>query len=167
MDQLQLIPLADNPTLGAQPLQWSLDLWGSGNPWFSPQDWVNFYEKAASTEYEKWDLEGRDQEQIYLAIQKGEVVGVISLVDFDDLEDYRHFKPWVAAFIVDPQRRGSGLGSAMLAALEEKARNFGIERLYLWTEDKGDFYTKRGYELLEHRAYPELSIDILSKPLID
>ena len=177
MKRLILVPLADNPGLGQRPLQWSLDLWGSSNPWFSADDWREFYARASAADYQRWDLAGVDQEQIYLAISTENateiapenatenVVGVIALVDFDDLSDYRHLKPWVAAFVVDPDRRAAGWGSAMLSALEEKAREFGIARLYLWTQDQREFYRRRGYELLEHREYPEISIDIMSKPL--
>ncbi len=165
MNGLILVPLADNPALGEGPLQWSLDLWGAGTPWFSAEDWESFYKKGAVADYGQWSHEGSDQEQIYLAMVESEVVGAIALVDFDDVEEYRHLKPWVAAFVVDPKRRGAGFGSAMLAALEEKARNFGISRLFLWTEDKRAFYATRGYEHLEHRDYPEISIDVLSKSL--
>ena len=165
MNSLILVPLADNPALGQSPLRWSLELWGDGNPWFSPEDWQSFYKKAALADYRQWRNGGSDQEQIYIALVEGEVVGAIALVDFDDVKEYRHLKPWVAAFIVDPERRGAGFGSAMLAALEERARNFGITRLYLWTEDKRAFYLSRGYALLEHRDYPEISIDVLIKSL--
>ena len=168
MSELILVPLTDNPAAGAQPLAWSLALWGEANPWCSAEDWYTFYTKAAdvsSSSYDQWMLDGVDQEQIYIAYRAGEVVGAIALVDFDDLEDFRHLKPWVAAFIVDPARRGSGVGSAMLEALEARARAFAIPTLYLWTEDKKDFYLKRGYHLVAHRKYPEISIDVMSKAL--
>ena len=168
MSELILVPLTDNPAAGAQPLEWSLALWGEANPWFSAEDWHTFYRKAAdatTTSYIQWTLDGVDQEQIYIAYRAGEVVGAIALVDFDDLEEFRKLKPWVAAFVVDPERRRSGIGSAMLAALEERARAFSIPTLYLWTEDKRDFYIKRGYQLVAHREYPEISIDVMSKEL--
>ncbi|MEY3101294.1 MAG: hypothetical protein RL435_440, partial [Actinomycetota bacterium] len=38
-------------------------------------------------------------------------------------------------------------------------------KLYLWTEDQRDFYTKRGYQLIEHRQYPEIAIDVMGKDL--
>lgn len=165
MSEPILVPLADNPSLGEQPLAWSLELWGGGSPWFSPSDWRAFYGKAATATYHQWSLDGVDQEQIYIALSAGEVVGAIALVDFDDVEEFRRLKPWVAAFIVHPNRRGSGIGSAMLAALEAQARNFSIPRLYLWTEDRRDYYSKRGYQLIEHRQYPEIAIDVMCKEL--
>ena len=165
VSEVILQPLADNPALGSKPLQWSIELWGQENPWFSAEDWPSFYQRATRSDYQRWDLEGVDQEQIYIAISSGEVVGAIALVDFDDIEEFRHLKPWLAAFIVDPQRRAIGLGSAMLAALEAKARDFGITELHLWTADQKDFYLKRGYTAVVHRDYSTISIDVLHKVL--
>ena len=165
MRAISLTPLADAPELGDKPLGWSLELWGETNPWFSAEDWQAFYERGAQAEFSRWDLAGRDQELIYLAMDGAQVVGAIALVDFDDLADFRHLKPWVAAFVVDPTKRGSGIGSQMLAALEKQARVFGIRELHLWTEDQRNFYRNRGYELLEHRDYPQIAIDVMRKSL--
>lgn len=169
MPDLILVPLADKPALAAAPLRWSLELWGDSSPWFSAADWHTFYMRGAKADFSAWALDGVDQEQIYLASVAGEVVGAIALVDFDDLEEFAHLKPWVAAFVVDPKRRGTGIGSQMLAAIEAKAREFAIPRLHLWTTDQRDFYLKRGYEMLRHRDYSELnppmSIDVLQKIL--
>lgn len=162
---ITLVPLSRDPALGRAPLQWSIDLWGQSNPWFSSEDWQSFYRNAAQADYHHWDLSGIDQEHIYIALVEGEVVGAIALVDFDDVEEFRSLKPWVAAFVVDPSLRSQGLGSAMLEALEEKARTFGIDELYLWTEDKSNFYSKRGYQEYAHRDYTEISIDIMLKRL--
>ena len=165
MADLILVPLADNPTGGAHPLKWSLELWGAGNPWFAAEEWPSFYDRAAQANYLAWNHEGSDQELIYLALIDSEVVGAIALVDFDDVEEFRTLKPWVAAFVVNPALRGRGIGSQMLAAIEKQAKAFGIRELYLWTEDKKDFYSKRGYQELHHRDYPEISIDVLRKSL--
>ena len=116
---LSLHPLSESPIDGVLPLQWSLDLWGNHIPGYTPLDWVNFYEGAKSASYEKWS--GAGQELIYIGRQEGQVVGAIALVDFDDLEEFRHLSPWVAGFIVDPQRRGEGQGEQMLTLLEGKA----------------------------------------------
>ena len=165
MADLILVPLADNPARGAHPLRWSLELWGAGNPWFAAEEWPSFYDRAAQANYLAWNHEGVDQELIYLALIDSEVVGAIALVDFDDVEEFRTLKPWVAAFVVNPALRGRGIGSQMLAAIEKQAKAFGIRELYLWTEDKKDFYSKRGYQELHHRDYPEISIDVLQKSL--
>ena len=129
-------------------------MWGEGKPEFSAEDWKIFYSKALQGNYESWDLNGLDQELIYLAIKEEQVMGAIALCDFDDLEEFQHLKPWIAAFIVDANLRGSGVGSEILELMEEKVLSFGIESIYLWSENQDSFYANRGYK----------SIDRLEKP---
>ena len=94
-------------------------MWGEGKAEFSADDWLTFYDKAVHGNYDSWDPDGFDQDLIFLAIREKQVVGAIALCDFDDLEEFRHFKPWIAAFIVDPNLRGSGLGSQILKLMEK------------------------------------------------
>jgi GNAT superfamily N-acetyltransferase len=162
---IDLIPISEFPEGASAPLKWSLELWGNHIPGFSRSDWIGFYEKAKGADYSHWDPAGTDQELIYLAVINHEVVGAIALVDFDDLEEFRHLKPWVAAFVVKPELRRSGIGTEMLAVLEGKAKTLGINRLYLWTEDQTAFYKRRGYKFETSSRLGPLSFDLLSKEL--
>ena len=67
--------------------------------------------------------------------------------DFDDFEELRKYKPWVAAFVVREDLRGSGVGTLVLELIEQKAKSFGIDQIYLWTE--GESGTEK-----EPRLYP-------------
>ena len=82
----------------------TIKLWGEGKSEFSAQDWHDFYQRSKSANYESWDHNGTDQELLFMAIReidgKSEVVASIALCDFDDLEEFRRYKPWIAAFIV-------------------------------------------------------------------
>ena len=158
IQNISLHPVSEFPELAKFPLQWSIDLWGEGKPEFSADDWKIFYSKALQGNYDSWDPNGSDQELIYLAIKEEQVIGAIALCDFDDLEEFRHLKPWIAAFIVDPNLRGSGLGSAILQLMEAKVLSFGIERFYLWSENKNDFYKNRGYLSID-RLYKTGALD--------
>jgi len=162
---IDLIPLGEFPAGATAPLNWSLALWGDHIPGYTRSDWIAFYEKARGADYSHWDSAGTDQELIYLAVKNHEVVGAIALVDFDDLEEFRHLKPWVAAFIVKPELRGAGIGTQMLTLLEAKARVLGIKKLYLWTEDQTVFYTRRGYRFEASSRLGPLGFDLLSKAL--
>jgi N-acetylglutamate synthase-like GNAT family acetyltransferase len=160
--------VSEFPELAMIPLRWSIDLWGEGKPEFSAEDWKIFYGNALLGNYDSWDLNGTDQELIYLAIKEKEVVGAIALCDFDDLEEFRHLKPWIAAFIMDPDLRGGGVGSEILALMEEKVFSFGIESIYLWSENQDNFYSNRGYESvdrLEKPGNPIRFIEIFQKAL--
>ncbi|MEK6648981.1 MAG: GNAT family N-acetyltransferase [Actinomycetota bacterium] len=160
---LKLIPLSENPNDGDLPLQWSLELWGDHIPGYSRQDWINFYENGKKANFKKWD--GDSKALIFIGKRGEEVVGAISLVDFDDLEEFRYLTPWVAAFIVNPQLRGKGIGSEMLTALEGKAKALEVKVLHLWTEDKSEFYQKRGYDLITEGTLEHLTFKILKKEL--
>jgi len=162
--EISLVPISESPQDTDRALSWALDLWGDHIPNYSGQDWVDFYSNSARSNYESWSGDG--QELVFLAKQGEELVGTIGLVDFDELEQFRHLKPWIAAFIVNPKFRGKGVGTQILEMLEEKARLFGIEVLHLWTEDQGAFYRKRGYQLLASAKLGLLDIEVMQKRLV-
>jgi N-acetylglutamate synthase-like GNAT family acetyltransferase len=83
------------------------------------------------------------------------------------LEEFRKYKPWVAAFIVREDLRGTGIGGEVLKLVESKAISYAIEELYLWTEGEQQFYAKRGYKYLETLAKPGRNIDLMHKDLVD
>lgn len=161
--EITLVPLSDSQQDIPRILSWALDQWGERLPNYSPQDWVNFYASAANANYQTWV--GQGQELVYLAKSGELLVGTIALVDFDDLEEFRELKPWVAAFIVNPELRGRGFGNHILTLLEGRARSLGIERLYLWTEDQSNFYRKRKYEQLALSLHGDLQIFVMQKVL--
>ena len=161
--KLTLTPLYESPGDAEVVLEWTLDLWGDHIPGYSRQDWIDFYQDGKLANYQSWS--GNGQELIFIGKQGGEIVGAISLVDFDDLDEFRHLTPWIAAFIVNPRLRNAGIGSQMLALLEEEAAKYGISALHLWTEDRSEFYQKRGYSPIAQGALGNLRFDVLKKEL--
>jgi len=161
--EISLVPIRQSPQDGERALAWALDLWGDHLPNYTRQDWSDFYANSSQSDYGTWKGDG--QELVYLAKRGTDLVATIGLVDFDDLEEFRHLSPWVAAFIVDPQLRGQGIGGHVLTLLEEKAQSLGIELLHLWTEDQSAFYGKRGYRQLASSKFGDLNIEIMQKRL--
>ena len=162
---IDLLPIQERPGDADQILKWALKLWRSSTiPGFSEENWTDFYHPTKTANYGTWH--GNDQELIYVAMFEEDVVGTIALVSFDDLEEFRHLSPWVAAFIVNPKFRGRGLGTLILSAFEKEAKSLGIERLYLWTEDQTSFYKKRGYEIITSGSWARLTFDVLKKDLL-
>lgn len=160
---ITLIPISESPEQVGRVLSWALELWGNRYPNYSRQDWANFYSHSVRSDYGKWQGDG--QELVYIAVQNGDVVATIGLVDFDELEEFRELTPWIAAFIVNPEFRGQGIGGQVLELLENKASSLGIEVLHLWTEDQANFYRKRGYRLIAASRLGSLSIDVMAKRL--
>jgi GNAT superfamily N-acetyltransferase len=94
-----------------------------------------------------------------------EVVASIGLCDFDDFEELRKYRPWIVAFVVREDLRGTGIGSQVLELIEQKALSYGINLVYLWTEGKRAFYENRGYRFVEELIKPGRKIEVLSKNL--
>ena len=168
--QIKLLPISQALDFADQPLSWSLKMWGEGKSEFSAQDWHDFYQRAKSENYESWDHNGTDQELLFMAISeidgKSQVVASIALCDFDDLEEFRRYKPWIAAFIVREDLRGKGVGERVLKLVEAKAIDYGIKLVYLWTEGEREFYAKRGYEYLDTLNKENRRIDLMQKRLV-
>lgn len=56
--------------------------------------------------------------------------------------------------VVAPERRGSGVGAALVAALEEAARGDGTQRLHLLTTTTARFFATHGYRPADRGAAP-------------
>ena len=80
--------------------------------------------------------------EVWLAEADGAPAGALVLDPAPD-----HLMIWSVA--VDPARQGSGLGNALLAAAERRARDLDLSELRLYTGDKLvrniDWYARRGY----------------------
>jgi GNAT superfamily N-acetyltransferase len=57
--------------------------------------------------------------------------------------------PWLACVFVTPQARGQGLAERLIEGICAQAKANGVATLYLHTQDKRDYYAKRGWAVLE------------------
>ena len=57
--------------------------------------------------------------------------------------------------VVAPDRRGSGLGQAMVSQLERLASTTQIERLVLLTQTAVEFFERQGYRVMERGTAPQ------------
>jgi GNAT superfamily N-acetyltransferase len=55
---------------------------------------------------------------------------------------------WLCDVYVDPSARGKGLGTALVAAVRERLRTYGLRRVLLATHDAHGVYAKLGFEPL-------------------
>lgn len=58
------------------------------------------------------------------------------------------------SLVVAPAHRGEGYGAATCAALEDAARDAGVETLYLLTTTAADFFAAQGYEEIDRTSAP-------------
>ena len=83
--------------------------------------------------------------------EHGGLLGSVSLVH-DDLPGYEHLTPWLASLYVKPEARGRGVGSRLVSAALAEAHRLGIRRLYLFTPEHEDYYSRRGWSYLERAS---------------
>lgn len=86
--------------------------------------------------------------QMLIALEQGRVLGCAGLAR-DDLPQRPELGPWLACVYVLPEARGRGLAERLIAAICAAARERGHRRLYLHTQDRADYYARRGWRLLE------------------
>jgi amino-acid N-acetyltransferase len=83
----------------------------------------------------------RVQEFMVAVDSEGRVVGAGGLhVMWEDLAEIR-------SLIVDSSVRGKGVGNLLVSALVEKARSFGIKRIFCLTFEVG-FFEKHGFSTI-------------------
>ena len=74
----------------------------------------------------------------------GEPVGTVSLRQ-ESLPSHRHLGPWLAALLVEPSSRRAGIGTALVATLEDEARHAGFEQVYTAADAAFGLFSGRGW----------------------
>ncbi|VVP98138.1 GNAT family N-acetyltransferase [Pseudomonas fluorescens] len=83
-----------------------------------------------------------------IALDGDRLVGGAALAR-DDLEHRQDLGPWLACVFVDPEVRGQGLAQQLIDGVCREAKIRGLPRLYLHTQNKQDYYAKRGWAVVE------------------
>ncbi len=100
--------------------------------------------------------------EVWLADQDGALAGALVLDPHPD-----HLMIWSVS--VAPAHQGTGLGNALLAAAEARARDLDLSELRLYTGDKLvrniDWYARRGYATERVEDLPDRRLVHMTKTL--
>lgn len=115
---------------------------------FNPHEEAALEQLLATAELPTEDLTPEMLEHFLAAHVDHALVGAIGLEPFGDAGLLR-------SLAVDEAHRGTGLGSKLVEALEEHARDQGVRELYLLTTTAEDFFLKLGYRRLPREQAPD------------
>jgi N-acetylglutamate synthase-like GNAT family acetyltransferase len=73
--------------------------------------------------------------------------------------------PWLANVYVNANHRNKGLGKLLVNAVIEHARAIGLQKIYLFTADKADFYRALGWSMISHEDYKGEMVTIMEYEL--
>ena len=74
-------------------------------------------------------------------------------IDPYDMITRPDLSPWLAAVYVAPEFRHNGIGSKLVRAVMQEAVVLGLDRIYLFTPNKINFYNRLGWQFFEHAVY--------------
>ena len=153
--RLQIVSLADRSDLFPVVGRWHCEEWGAGAPNVSLDEWTDSL-RAKS---------GREGIPItWIGLVDGEPVGSVALIEHD-MPNHRELTPWLSSVFVVPDRRGNGIGAALVTHAEEAARGLGIRRIYLYTDSAEGFYAHRGWRVIGREHYDRSLKAIMAKDL--
>ena len=82
----------------------------------------------------------------------GEVVGTGTL-RAESIGSAPDQGPWITALVVEKSRRGNGIGTALISALEMEARRFRCQFIYTSTHTAGGILLSRGWQAINKITY--------------
>src|SRR5437899_5705776 len=147
--------LIDHPEYILPLAQWLFDEWD-----------VILGEKTPEARIKKLNAHmNRDQLPIaWVAHSNGQLLGTAAL-RVHDLEGREDLTPWLGGVFVGSHFRPQGIGAALCATVEDKARSRGIQTLYLFTLDKQAWYSRLGWTVLSPCVCQRRPGDIMCKQL--
>jgi len=129
-----------------------------------------FIPTLAAWHYEEWShlypgetLEGRIKRMeehlgtapipsMYIWADGQNVIGSAAIVKHD-METKPELTPWLANVYVHADYRRSGVGTALVNHVVQKACELGYDQLFLYTPHKEDFYLKLGWHTVAKEEF--------------
>lgn len=99
---------------------------------------------------------------VLIACDEENFVGTASLIADDELPDASEPGPWVAAVFVTESHRGQGIGRALVAELQKRARALGLTEIFLYTENGAAWYESMGWQRIRTTELSGHDVTVMS-----
>ena len=141
--EFQIVPLAD--ALETIPLLTC----------FFIEEWEPYYGSDGAGDAERDLRESCNRDDLPLALvaldDDGTVLGTAALKE-ESVGSESGMGPWLAALYVPIEHRKRGIGSALVEAIENKARSFGFDSIFVSTDAAESIIRRRGWTKLKTQA---------------
>jgi predicted N-acetyltransferase YhbS len=131
------------------------------------EEWSYLWPERTLSDIERLISEKSNKEHIpisLVAVEKGKVVGMIELKT-SDFKARPNLSPWLAGlYVVKPQRR-KGVGKKLVYEIEKLAARLGTSKLFLFTDNAEEFYSKLGWSVQERIVWQGLSVTVMEKDI--
>jgi GNAT superfamily N-acetyltransferase len=97
-----------------------------------------------------------------VALEGDELLGTASAIE-NDMDSHLEWGPWLASVYVLPNRRGAGIGTALVHEVAARSASFGAKDLYLWTEKSEGLYESQGWATIAYEEYKGRKVSIMLK----
>jgi len=131
--------LADHPEHINTVAEWIYDQWTDKNK-KTLSDVIESFKKRCKKDEIPLTL---------IALSDSTCVGTVTLYE-NDLETRKDLKPWLGSLYVESSYRRQGIGGKLTQKSIDVTRQLGFNKLYLRTEDKADYYSKRGWDFVSY-----------------
>ncbi|MBY6187350.1 GNAT family N-acetyltransferase [Marinobacter hydrocarbonoclasticus] len=148
---MNLMPLSAYPDVLSTIARWHFDEWGR----LYPGETLADFERGLEASMESGAVPGT-----WLLMDGEEVVATASLLH-TDMSSNPDFSPWLANVYVRPDQRGKGLGARVVTEVMHLAHRFGLEALYLFTEDQQAFYQRLGWAVHHREHYHGAEVAVM------
>lgn len=153
---MNIKPLPDHQEVIPTLAQWFYAEWSYLSPHLSLTDVEDILRARTNTDQMPLTL---------IAFDGEELIGTVSL-KIHDMDIRTDLSPWVSSLYVKNSRRGQGIGSQLVCAIEEKAKSLGVSRLFLYTPTAEDFYAKLNWQVAERMKYHGTLVAIMKKEIL-
>jgi GNAT superfamily N-acetyltransferase len=134
---IAIATLAEHPQLVPEVVEIAWQEWGGPLPDHERARWLREAERDSRLHL--------PTSAAFVALDGDRAVGTVQLHEFE-IDAMRDRSPWVCGMVVLPEYRGAGVGSGLLAALEQFAASHDVPRLWVFTESAVAFYERCGWQ---------------------
>lgn len=127
-------------------------------------EWGHLSDRGIENRIAEFAEHGAGVPLTLIGLLDGAPIGTASLLA-EDMDIHKDLTPWLASVFVLPEHRGQGHGTRLVREVVLHGERLGVPAMYLFTEDRADFYAAMGWQVQETRPYHGETVTIMKLDL--